>query len=135
MNEDMNNNLSDIRKIYEYFENATPVRYDCGNICGKKCCKGEQKDGMLLFPGEEAIFSDNDNFTVYFDEQYESNAVICKGVCNRKERPLACRIFPYFIYSDSSADKLTPAPDIRALDYCPLITEKYEFDRKFRWNE
>ena len=120
-----------IIKVYEYLEKVTPVNFDCGEICHKKCCKGSDKDGMLLLPGEEEIFRGNKNFTVYYDERYESYAVRCKGPCNRNERPLSCRIFPYFIYADKKTGKLSVAPDIRAIDFCPLLAEKYELDRKF----
>lgn len=120
-----------IKKAYEYLSYNTPVSFDCGKICNKKCCKGNDNDGMLLFPGEEEIFRENENFEIYYDDRYESLAVICKGPCNRTERPLSCRIFPYFIYFDEKNGKFSAAPDIRALDFCPLLSEKYEIDRKF----
>ncbi len=127
----MDNNITCIKKVYEFLEKTTPVKYDCGKICDKKCCKGERNDGMLLFPGEEEIFRDNDNFNIYYDVRYECNAIICNGPCDRNERPLSCRIFPYFIYSDNEKGKLSVAPDIRAIDFCPLLAEKYELDRNF----
>ncbi len=120
-----------IKKAYEFLENVTPVKYDCGKICNKKCCKGNDNDGMLLFPGEEEIFRDNENFEVYYDNRYDSLAVRCKGPCRRNERPLSCRIFPYLIYAEEKSGKLSVAPDIRALEFCPLISKKYELDRKF----
>ncbi len=120
-----------IKKAYEFLENVTPVKYDCGKICNKKCCTGNDNDGMLLFPGEEEIFYQNENFEVYFDNRYDNLAVRCKGHCRRNERPLSCRIFPYLIYAEEKSDKHSVAPDIRALEFCPLISEKYEFDRKF----
>lgn len=127
----MESSAACIKKVYEIFEKVTPVKYDCGKICNKKCCKGNDKDGMLLFPGEEEIFRENNNFEVFYDNGYESFSVCCKGPCNRDERPLSCRIFPYFIYADEKSGKLSAAPDIRALGYCPLVSKKYEFDRKF----
>ena len=127
----MDNKTACINKAYEILERATPVSYDCGKICNKKCCKGDNKDGMLLFPGEEELFAFNDNFELYYDKRYECNAVVCKGPCNRNERPLACRIFPYMIYSDTANGRLSAAPDIRALEFCPLLAEKYQFDRRF----
>ena len=120
-----------IKKAYEFLENVTPVKFDCGKICNKKCCKGNDNDGMLLFPGEEELFSDNSNFEIYYDSRYECTAIRCKGFCNRNERPLSCRIFPYLIYTDEKSGNHAVAPDIRALDFCPLLIEKYDFDRKF----
>lgn len=127
----MDNKSACIKKAYEYLEYVTPVKYDCGKICNKKCCKGNDNDGMLLFPGEEEIFRQNFNFEVYLDKRYDSLAVRCKGPCRRNERPLSCRIFPYFIYMEEKSSKLSAAPDIRALDFCPLLIEKYVFDRRF----
>ena len=129
----MNNSelISCIEKAYELIGRNTPVAFDCGKLCNKKCCKGDSKDGMLLFPGEEVLFENNENFTVYFDKRYENYAVRCNGLCNRNERPLACRIFPYFIYGEKSTGKVSVAPDIRAIDFCSLIKEKLPLDRKF----
>ena len=127
----MDSKSSCIKKAYEFLENVTPLKYDCGKICNKKCCKGNDKDGMLLFPGEEELFCDNEKFDMYYDDRYDSMAVRCNAPCERNERPLSCRIFPYFIYSDEKSGKLSAAPDIRALDFCPLLAEKYVFDRKF----
>ncbi len=125
-------NVTDcLKKAYEYLEKVTPVKYDCGKICNKKCCKGNDNDGMLLFPGEDEIFRDNNNFEIYYDNHYESFAVRCKGPCDRNDRPLSCRIFPYFLYSEGETRKISVAPDIRALNFCPLVSEKYNVDRKF----
>ena len=41
--------------IYNTIGGLTPLDYDCGILCGKACCKGEDA-GMLLFPHvEEAL--------------------------------------------------------------------------------
>ncbi len=127
----MDSKAACLKKAYEFLEYVTPVKYDCGKICNKKCCKGNDNDGMLLFPGEEEFFRGNGNFEVYYDKRYESFAVRCKGPCRRSERPLSCRIFPYLIYADEKSGKHSIAPDIRAIDFCPLLIEKYDFDKKF----
>lgn len=127
----MKSDLSFIKKAYEFMNAVTPARYDCGRICNSKCCKGSDGDGMLLFPGEKELFENSRDFTVYYDDNYESYCVRCNGSCNRNERPLSCRIFPYFIYLNSIDDKPTVAPDIRASDFCPLLTEGEPIDKKF----
>lgn len=119
-----------IEKAYEFLEDVTPKKFDCGKICNQKCCKGRDNDGMLLFPGEKELFEDNKSYVIYFDNTYEEYAVRCFGKCNRNERPLACRIFPYMFYSKNS-DSITVAPDIRAVGFCPLIDLKSDFDREF----
>ncbi|MBR3768568.1 MAG: hypothetical protein IKL10_10090 [Clostridia bacterium] len=120
-----------ILKAYEYLESVTPYEFDCGKICDKKCCKGSNSDGMLLLPGEEKLFEHKENFSVYFDDKYNSLAVRCNGNCNRNERPFSCRIFPYFIYFTRDNEKCTVAPDIRAIDFCPILEDKSTVNRKF----
>ena len=126
----MTENVRIIKKLYEYLNNITPLKTDCGKVCANKCCKGNDTDGMLLFHGEEILFMGKENFRVYFDSRYECNAVSCKGSCNREERPLSCRIFPYFLYVKDNGT-LSVAPDIRAADFCPLVNGKYKIDREF----
>ncbi len=119
-----------IIKAYEYLNDVTPLNINCGSFCNSKCCKGNDNDGMLLFPGEKVLFDSNKNFVVYFDDTYNEFAVRCNGQCNRDERPLACRIFPYMIYKNKNS-KTTVAPDIRAIGFCPLLDKKYRINKKF----
>ena len=42
-------------QLYRLFDNSTPLKADCGKLCGKSCCKGDD-GGMYLFPGEEKVF-------------------------------------------------------------------------------
>ena len=39
-------------------EEVTPLKSDCGRVCGAACCRPVQGEetGMLLFPGEEAFY-------------------------------------------------------------------------------
>ena len=43
------------REARALLENLTPLRTDCGKVCGSACCKSldAEETGMLLFPGEE----------------------------------------------------------------------------------
>lgn len=126
----MTENERIIKKIYGYLENITPLKTDCGSICNNKCCKGNDTDGMLLFPGEKELIKEKDGFTIFYDNRYDCNLVSCSGDCKRSERPLSCRIFPYFIYV-SDGDKLSVAPDIRAADFCPLLSENLRISKDF----
>lgn len=41
------------KKAKNIMQDKTPLKKDCGQLCGKACCKGDTETGMLLFPFEE----------------------------------------------------------------------------------
>ena len=41
-------------QLYKLFDDVTPVPVDCGQLCDKACCKGDDS-GMFLFPGEKEV--------------------------------------------------------------------------------
>ena len=45
---------------------VTPLRTDCGRCCGAACCAPDEdgQGGMLLFPGEEALFRGRAGFRI-----------------------------------------------------------------------
>ena len=104
----------------------TPLRKDCGEVCGGACCKGDTETGMLLFPFEES--------TLTVKEKEGVRLAVCNGSCNRDERPLSCRIFPFFPYVTAEG-KIRVIPDIRGVNVCPLIShfDDVRFDRGFLW--
>lgn len=124
------------RRAYRLLENSTPLKFDCGLLCNSKCCTGNSNAGMCLFPGEESMFDANEGFLTVRKEQMVNTEVLfatCNGTCNRKLRPLACRIFPYVPYLKENG-RLTIIEDPRAKYLCPLLTESFEFkiDKKFK---
>ena len=119
-----------LNKLYELLEDVTPQRYDCGLLCGAACCRGDRKDGMLLFPGEKEAFAGKDGYTVRFNSAYGCDEVVCSGSCRREERPLSCRIYPYFFYVREDGS-VTVAPDVRALEGCPLAEKGTGASRLF----
>lgn len=119
-----------LNKLYELLEDVTPLSSDCGALCGGACCKGGGGDGMLLFPGEKEYFAGKDGFSLIRDERYGCDAVVCSGSCNRSERPLSCRIYPYFFYVSQSG-AVTVEKDLRALGLCPLTEQKYQINKQF----
>ena len=104
--------------------NKTPLKKDCGQLCGGECCKGDDETGMLLFPFEETSFN--------IIEKDNVRLCVCKGSCNRNERPLSCRIFPFFPYVTPEG-KIKVIPDIRGINVCPLVSNfsDVRFDRGF----
>lgn len=116
---------ADYDKIFKIMGNLTPLKVDCGQLCGGACCKGDSKTGMLLFPGEESTLP-------VIEGADGQRLVVCNGKCDRNKRPLSCRIFPFFP-TVSENGKIFVEPDLRALRICPLIEhiDEIEFDPKF----
>ena len=124
------NNSYLIKKAYELLERVTPLTYDCGKLCGGACCKGDGNTGMWLFPYEEEIISETEGFTVKDCEgNFGYKMVVCNGSCDRKTRPLACRIYPYFpVITDDGYDTRA---DIRGISGCPLLYKNIKPDYAF----
>ncbi len=100
---------------------VTPLKDDCGALCGVACCAGDDRTGMGLFPGEYELLKDCGEFAFYDSEgNYGYKTVVCGGCCDRKNRPLACMIFPYF----PVADPVDMRADLRAAAVCPLLTSR-----------
>jgi len=109
----------------------TPIKADCGRLCGKLCCRkapdqAGQETGMLLFPGEEPLFplfAGAPGFTVRQTALMGKPALmaVCSGRCRRENRPLSCRIFPFAPYENGDGS-ITVNPDPRAIGRCPLLS-------------
>ena len=107
----------------ELLENLTPLKTDCGRLCQGACCQGDEATGMLLFPGEEALYADC-TFARVVPTGFSlggtpAQLLVCDGRCDRKNRPLACRLFPLFL---KFREDQTPVlrMDARARAVCPL---------------
>ena len=115
--------FSALREAREKLARVTPLSRDCGALCGDACCLEDEEGlgGMLLFPGEEACYTKMpEGFSISDDPHLKGARLLtCQGVCNREDRPLACRIFPLmFVEKDGGIDV---AMDPRAWPVCPLM--------------
>lgn len=127
----------DYTYLYKKLNLRTPLKTDCGCLCENACCvdlDGEEL-GMYLFPGEEEMFEGKVNFSIdeseleYADKK--AKILFCKPYCNRKERPLSCRIFPLFPYITREGE-LKVIVDPRGRDLCPLYKKELsEFNSSF----
>lgn len=117
-----------IRKAYKVLENVTPLKYDCGGLCGCECCKGDTQTGMILFPGEEELLKESACFKLSKTSDGKHFAV-CSGNCDRKHRPISCRIFPLFPVLEEN--KIYVLDDPRAAGICPLARGEKIIDNKF----
>lgn len=114
-----------IKSCYSVLRKTTPLSFDCGKICNGKCCKGDEKTGMLLFPGEENLIDPNINV---IETENGDMLAVCDGTCDRNRRPLSCRIYPLFP-SLSEENEINVIFDLRA--DCPLTSGEYNFERRF----
>lgn len=107
--------LEEVRKI---LEDVTPLKTDCGRVCGGACCRSLEGEttGMLLFPGEEDLYEEAEGFSM--QPVPGGLLLICSGRCDRRERPLACRLFP--LLPLLREDGIRVAVDARARAVCPL---------------
>ena len=128
-------------QLYKLFDDVTPVPVDCGQLCDKACCKGDDS-GMFLFPGEKEVFNllnpdwvriEKTDFTYdYNGKTYTTPIAMCQGYCDRYQRPLACRIFPLTPYLDKNGH-MDIIVDPRANGVCPMAKGFYleDFDAVF----
>ena len=100
------------RKTNRLLQDATPLRTDCGVLCGKRCCKGDDETGMLLFPNEPTMLRVLQNGS--------RRVAVCGGVCDRNTRPLGCRLFPFFPYCERGG-RIRVRIDPRGEAICPLV--------------
>ena len=122
-----------LKNAYERLYHKTPLGfYNCGRLCDGLCCRGDN-EGMWLFPHEAELFEGKDGFEICETEgNYGYPMVICSGECNRKERPLACRIFPLFplVYDKDGEIGIEIVYDPRA-GMCPLARKREPLDPSF----
>lgn len=110
-----------IARARALFDDLTPLRTDCGLVCGGACCQpleGENT-GMLLFPGEEAYYAALPGYRL--TATAAGTLLTCSGQCERADRPLSCRLFPLLPLLREDGVKV--ATDARAKMVCPLARQ------------
>ena len=110
-------------RVYVLLDERTPIQADCGQLCDKRCCKGDNDDGMILFPFEKD-FLGGQRF-LKFSQKDGFDTAVCKGRCKREWRPMACRIYPFVPVFKGEAIEIQPDP--RATYVCPLILHGGEY--------
>ena len=114
--------MKDLQEAREKLETLTPLKTDCGRLCGARCCaslEGEET-GMLLFPGEEDFYEEKEGWR--FVPAGRDLLLICPGRCEREDRPLACRIFPLIPVLTEDGG-IAVRTDERARAVCPLARQ------------
>jgi len=112
-----------LRRAYALLENTTPLKYNCGLLCGGACCKtdtvnSETCGGMVLLPYEDMLIGGCREFEV--KNTNDGKILICNGSCERIFRPFMCRIFPYYARIDESTGRISLRIDPRSVNVCPM---------------
>ena len=68
-----------LKKARELLADVTPLKTDCGKVCGARCCRPleTEETGMLLFPGEEELYREKAGWTLR--ETPAGTIAICSG--------------------------------------------------------
>ncbi len=94
--------------IYRLLDKVSPLKTDCGLLCGAACCSSTDANmGIYLLPGEEKMFSRKETWLKWqiesaldfdFPDSWTGKIhfIRCTNApnCPRKLRPLQCRFFP-----------------------------------------
>ncbi len=117
-----------IEACYSVLKGYTPLEFDCGMLCNGKCCSGDENTGMILFPGEENLT--DPRMTIKKTDDGTLVAV-CNGTCDRRRRPLSCRIYPLFpIISEEDGREIIEV-DFDSRADCPLTQGELKINRRF----
>lgn len=116
--------LDAVLRAREMLMDVTPLRRDCGGVCGAACCACDEdgQGGMLLFPGEDALYDPlPPGFSITRDDAVMPGMKLltCAGRCDRSLRPLACRMFPLTPVLTEDG-RLRVRVDPRSFSVCPL---------------
>lgn len=133
------------KAIYRLLNYVTPLKTDCGLLCGAACCLSAEADmGIYLLPGEEKLFTRSESWLSWeienaqnfdFPESWRGKIyfIRCNNApgCPRDQRPLQCRFFPLAPHFDLNG-KLVLIYYSADLPYiCPLITNKTSLEPSF----
>jgi hypothetical protein len=113
-------NPENLIRAYQILGDLTPMVTDCGLLCGAACCQADEdgQGGVHLFPGERERLEDCD--WGWIQPGGLAPMLVCDGPCDRKMRPLGCRIFPLTPVRGKSG-RWTVRMDARARAMCPLV--------------
>lgn len=112
---------------------VTPLPFDCGTLCGHRCCTDFAPNvGVYLLPGEIELFDGSEDWLSWklhntrdyeFAPAWEKHRHIwfmqCHRLCQREKRPFECRTYPLvpYLHPDGTLE-MRYAP--WAYGVCPL---------------
>lgn len=111
-----------LARARELLNDVTPLKTDCGLLCGHACCLPDEdgQGGVYLFPGEREMTGGwGDIIPSEMLPGVPADMLMCRGMCDRDLRPLACRFFPLTPIKLKSG-AWSVRMDRRAFALCPL---------------
>jgi hypothetical protein len=130
------------QKLYDMLLEVTPLEHDCGILCGRACCQGGKDLGIYLYPGEEQLFSGEEDWLQWqvqkakfydFPPGWKGTVhfVTCTKPCPREKRPLQCRFYPLAPHLLADDSLLLIYDPVQVPYRCPLIAERIEIRPEF----
>lgn len=113
-----------LQEALALLENITPLKSDCGVLCGQACCQSDPDAG-----GEVWLLPREARMEFPWAETHISRmpvtgtmtaAISCRALCQRARRPFLCRIFPLVPYYSPKRGVWDVRMDRRAWMLCPL---------------
>ncbi len=110
-----------IRRAWAAIGGCTPLKTDCGALCGAACCcpDGDGQGGVCLLPGEAELLRGAGFCEIVHEPRMDAPMILCTGPCDRSMRPFLCRIFPLCPVVGRDG-RWTVRMDARARSACPL---------------
>ncbi len=140
----MKTNTVDYQKIYNLTAYVTPLKEDCGHLCGSICCRPDRENtlGMYLFPGEEKMFTGREDWLQWEQRDPREDDfppswvdpvyfVSCTKPCPREKRPLSCRLFPLAPHLLSDGRLILIYETLELPYSCPLISKNITLEQDF----
>lgn len=115
-------NMQILSRARALLNDVTPLRTDCGLLCGHACCLPDEdgQGGVYLLPGERNITGNwGDVVPAEMLPGVSAEMLVCNSMCDRDLRPLACRFFPLTPIKLKSG-AWSVRMDRRAFALCPL---------------
>ena len=114
-------NAERIQRAWDAIGDCTPMKSDCGALCGAACCRpdGDGQGGVCLLPGEVELLGAAPWCAVAHEARMDAPMILCQGPCERSLRPFLCRVFP-LCPALGRDGRWTVRMDARARAVCPL---------------
>ena len=93
-----------------------------------------KEEDKLNFTINDDMFEGEEGFRIE-ESEFEANGkktliLYCEGHCDRRKRPLSCRIFPLVPYA-KRGEKMEIIMDVRGKGMCPLATAMKKEDLSY----